>query len=502
MQDILVSRRPVVSSWRWILTPAIILLALTTWGASQIQPIGTQGSYPDIQVDGTGNLHLVYGRSGKTYYRMLARGARAFTAEEYAGVGASSDHREQPDVGIDGQGVVHVLGGCSYNTRTSQGWGTSQYPGVSRDHHMAVTANGDVWIVCRGGQLYAVRKRAGQPQFDAGQNIYSDGSTDHVYPDISAGTDGTVHVVFRMMHPNDYDCGYLRYDGQRWGTVEWACKEGRSKVEEGPHLALDRNNVPWASIPEGNLLINHRTGGTWNHDIVMLGSAHTRSEPTIGVDRADNKFVAVWGGEYHVYRAATNKWTSGKLPSTNSDPIGFVDVVADSEGAYMVYEQGQSVNKDVGSGAVDLVVVKVLPDGSVVPASTVTKRPLEADLPFISSRTGGMINFTLTAGQTNAQSGYLLLGSLSGTTPGLPLYGGSRLPLNPDGFSWALFQWMHHTNLNRFTWWTDTAGNGRAYLKIYPNQLDPLVGVKMYFAYVTLPGLDYGSNAVDLLIEP
>lgn len=485
---------------------SVIALLVAGGAAAQLKPIGTTGSYPDIQLDRQGNLHLVYGRSGKAYYRVLPRGAGAFRPEENTGVGASKDHQYQPDVGIDSKGVVHVLGGAYYNTRTGTGWGQPIRPGVGRDHHLAVASNDDAWIVYRGNQLTARHKKAGASQFSAAVNIFSGGGTNHVYPDICAGSDGTVHVVFRMMYPTNYDCAYLRHDGTKWGALEWACLKGRSKVEEGPHVALDRNNVPWVAIPEGYLRINHRTGGTWNHGIVTLGSAHTRSEPTIGVDPAGNKFVGLWGGEIWVYRASTNKWSSRKLPSTNNDPIGFVDVVADTTsngtGAFMVYEQGKTVNKSYGAGAVDLVAVKVLPDGSVVPAGAAAPKTFSVDLAAISAQSGGILNFSLSAGPAQSMMSYLVLGSLSGTSPGLSLPGAAHLPLNIDTFTLAIYVTMGTPRFQRFSGILDSTGRARAHLRIDPGMLTALVGFKMHFAYITLPSLQFASNAVDIRVEP
>ncbi|MBN2490558.1 MAG: hypothetical protein JXQ29_06895, partial [Planctomycetes bacterium] len=478
-------------------------LALALGAAAQLEPIGTLGSYPDIQLDRAGNLHLVYARSGRTYYRMLPSGMNTFLAEEDTRVGASSDHQKQPDVALDSRGGVHVLGSSTYNTRTAQGWGTPLATGVGRDHHMTVAANDDVWIVYRGNQLSARRKRAASATFDATVSIFSGGGTDHVYPDICAGTDGTVHVVFRMMYPTNYDCGYLRYDGQAWASVEWACLLGRSKMEEAPHVALDRNNIPWVAMPEGSLRVNHRTGGTWQHEIAVIGTAHSRSEPTIGVDQADNKFVGQWGGQYQVYNAATRTWFSGKLPSTNGDPIGFVDVVGDRLGAFLVYEQGKSVNKDVGAGAVNLVVVKVLPDGSVVPPGYAVSPSLGVNVAQLSARAGGLLVFALDAGPAHAGKGYVLLGAMSGTTPGLRLGSSVTLPLNPDLLTLFLLQWSAlEPRLCRFLWWLD--GQGRAYAGwlVHPRELALLTGIRVGFAFVTIPQFDFASNAVCVQIEP
>lgn len=486
-----------------VCTGLIALAAATV--AAQIQPIGTKGSYPDIQIDQDGDLHLVYARSGKTYYRVLPKNGTAFSTEEDTGVGASTDHRMQPDVAIDSRGEPHVLGGARYNVRRSGNWGTAMSPGVSRDHHMAIASNDDVWIVYRGNQLTARRKRAGNSTFDSAINIFSGGGTDHVYPDIIAGSDGKVHVVFRMRNPSNYDCGYVHYDGQQWYGVEWACRNGRPKIEEGPHVALDRNNIPWCAMPEGNLRLNHRGGGSWNNTIqtVSTTGGHTRSEPTIGIDAQDNKFIASWGGEYHAYNMATQSWFHGKLPKVNNQAIGFVDVVGtDGEGAWMVYESGPTVNKSTGAGTADLIVVKVLKDGSVVPYGSTAQRTLDVSASAISASTGGVVEFNLDASTDHRHKGYFLLGSMSGSSPGVELPGARRLPLNIDNFTYLIGHFFNTPRYRNFAGDLDSAGKASAYLSVPAGYLSGAVGVQFYFAFVTLPRQEFASNSVTLTVAP
>ncbi len=58
---------------------------------------------------------------------------------------------------------------------------------------------------------------------------------------------------------------------------------------------------------------------------------------------------------------------------------------------------------------------------------------LDANVNVISKSTGGTANFTLTAGVKNANLNYLLLGSISGTSPGFPLLGGAGCPRRRHG---------------------------------------------------------------------
>ena len=348
------------------------LLIASSPVVAQIAPIGTKGAYPDIALDKNDNLHLVYSRSGKTYYRMLPKGASAFGAEEATGANASRDHRQQPDVAIDSRGVIHVMGGSTYVQKVNGSWTSPQAPGISRDHHFAIDSNDTLWVVYRGQRVTVRSKPANSTQWSAPQNIYTAGSTDHIYPDITAGTDGSVHLVFRMMEPTNYDCGYMKYDGTRWSAaVEWACLKGRPKMEEGPHIALDANNIPHVAMPEGNLRYNVRTSAGWQTPVTVANSqGFSRAEPTIAIDNAGNRFIGVWGGNIFIYNASTQQWVQRTLPGVVPGKPGFVDVIkAESTGAYMVYESGQTVNKATGAVDAEMIVVKVKPDGTIVNAA-------------------------------------------------------------------------------------------------------------------------------------
>jgi len=58
-----------------------------------------------------------------------------------------------------------------------------------------------------------------------------------------------------------------------------------------------------------------------------------------------------------------------------------------------------------------------------------------ADLFTLSESAGGLIQFNLDGGLDNFQRPYLILGSLCGTSPGVPLPGGMTFRLNMDPFT-------------------------------------------------------------------
>ena len=123
--------------------------------------------------------------------------------------------------------------------------------------------------------------------------------------------------------------------------------------------------------------------------------------------------------------------------------------------------------------------------------------PFAADVETLPVSTGGAQSFTLDAGPDQAGKLYLVLGSLSGTAPGLPL-GGVTLPLNPD----AYFQITGSTpgipvvnGLGNL----DGAGMGAAALTLPGSLPAQLAGLVMHHAYLVVGqplSFDLTSNAV------
>lgn len=488
---------------------AAVAALLAGLAPAQITPTGGVGAYPDLALDRFGNLHLAYARNRITYYRALVPSTGAIGAEETPGVGASRDHQYQPDVAADSKGVVHILGNAHYNTKTAAGWGTATRPrNLSRDHHMAIDANDNVWIVYRGAHLAVSQRKAGKTTWEPRVGLFSDGTSNHVYPDIAAGSDGTVHVVFRAYgaaYMRHYDCGYVRFDGTSWGSAEWVCNHSGSKVYEAPHVAMDRNDVPWVSWPEGPINVAHRgTPSTWTR-VVRTGIASARDEPTIGIDRAGNKVVCTYGGRYLVYNATTQQWTAGTIqPTTPGQPIGFVDVVGSKRGCFVVWEQGAGVDKHLGANpnGVDLVVAKIMPDGSVVPFTTNENPRLAADVSAISASAGGTVNLTLDAHWAHAGREYVIGAGVSGSSPGVALAGSAVLPLNPDPITFLVFSLTFTAGpFDQLYGLLDADGGATPSLALAPGLTTSLIGAKLTFAGFLMPA-DYATNAVEVTIDP
>ena len=122
---------------------------------------------------------------------------------------------------------------------------------------------------------------------------------------------------------------------------------------------------------------------------------------------------------------------------------------------------------------------------------------------FTIPETGGKANFTLAAGSANGSRNYFVLGSLSGTEPGIPLPGGMvTLPLNWDFFTNVVYQLANTPAFMNFQGTLDANGNATATFDTLGALPPGLVGVNMNFAYLVISPFDYVSNPVAIEIVP
>jgi hypothetical protein len=127
---------------------------------------------------------------------------------------------------------------------------------------------------------------------------------------------------------------------------------------------------------------------------------------------------------------------------------------------------------------------------------------LVADSHTLSASTGGTVDFGLYAGLENAQRNYLVLGSISGTTPGTPLPGGYvTLPLNWDVFTDIVFAYVNWPYFSKFFMSLNKHGQGSAML-CAPSLPPSAVGIKMHYAFCLNNFFDFASNPVGIEIIP
>ena len=119
----------------------------------------------------------------------------------------------------------------------------------------------------------------------------------------------------------------------------------------------------------------------------------------------------------------------------------------------------------------------------------------------ISVSQGGEARLMIEADASAGGRDYAILGSMSGTAPGMQV-GGVTLPLNPDYFMSIVY---HNLNSPVFQDFHGTSsGAGRAIGTLHVNgPLNPgLAGRTVNFAYLLLNPVDFASNPVDIHLVP
>ncbi|MEW6747612.1 MAG: M20/M25/M40 family metallo-hydrolase [Planctomycetota bacterium] len=128
---------------------------------------------------------------------------------------------------------------------------------------------------------------------------------------------------------------------------------------------------------------------------------------------------------------------------------------------------------------------------------------LSASSSTVSALAGGSIDLALTAGPVQGGRDYLVFGSVSGTSPGIPLPGGPVLPINWDIFTQLVIRLANTSNFARFRDTLDADGRATATF-IVPAGV--LVGyeyiLSFYFAYALLQPLDFASTPVQIDVVP
>ncbi len=163
-----------------------------------------------------------------------------------------------------------------------------------------------------------------------------------------------------------------------------------------------------------------------------------------------------------------------------------------------------------GDGLPEVMYGAVRADGAgsdagraiVASPSTLT---LAAAVHEISLSAGGAAPFVLRAGAAHAGSIYWMLGSLSGTSPGIANFGGLRLPLNLDPYLVLTLKQPFNPLFHSYFGLLDENGEGAAAMIVPPGTDAEFVGILFHHAYVAMAvsGIaDLISNPVPLTTVP
>ena len=129
---------------------------------------------------------------------------------------------------------------------------------------------------------------------------------------------------------------------------------------------------------------------------------------------------------------------------------------------------------------------------------------LDPDGYQISVAAGGIVPMTLIAGPENTGRSYLILGSVTGTSPGTPLPGGQvTLPINWDVFTELTISLSGSPLFLNYMGALNTWGGASATLDCTSVTLpSSVIGLKIHFAFGLPKPWDFASNAVMVEFVP
>ena len=367
-----------------------------------VQKIG-EGTYPDLAVDRQGHVHVVYARGRQLLYRKLDVHNNTWTDEQDPGVPATNPERSDPEVVVDSNGRPHVFCGQTYAWHDGDTW-RQLTPGVGRDSAMAIDSRNNVYLVRRGGHHgglvgLLVRKAGGEafqplPDPDTANGLPKGKGSNHVYGHIVVSpVDDSLHVVYRHGAPVEV-CYRTSTDAGR----TWA----------GCGISKDRAEAPSAAAgPDGSIYLITGRGLVFRRDAQapltwkQLGqgiTAKPRDLPALAVDSNGALFVGCFGGHYNIFadgrwlgqRRLPRRTTAGPatcipaLPTTvrtaaagtaatqagavdpDGTPLGFVELAATPRGGcWVVWEQGQAVDKEERAGTSDILFARIRSYGTI-----------------------------------------------------------------------------------------------------------------------------------------
>jgi len=193
---------------------------------------------------------------------------------------------------------------------------------------------------------------------------------------------------------------------------------------------------------------------------------------------------------------------------------GYVLGISGNKGAELFVSQGSLVGEWEGSaltgvgdwnkdGVMDYAIGTsgLNKESGLVTVHAGTPRPsLQSSPASVSLLRGGKVTFELHAPQKHGNKLYILLGSISGTTPGLKL-GGLTLPLNVDPWFWYTAASPNGLIQSSLAFLA-ADGSGSASLTIPPLSPLSMSGIKMQHAYlvfslIPIYSVDFASNPTE-----
>ncbi len=194
--------------------------------------------------------------------------------------------------------------------------------------------------------------------------------------------------------------------------------------------------------------------------------------------------------------------------STSGSNAGYVQILDGLTGDVLYTAYGEPADKRFGLGVAVLGDVNYdeAPDfavsGTTLDAADsvriISGAPLQltANVHKIALETGGSHEFALAFGSAQANQSALLLGTFSGSTPGVA-FGGLSIPINPDVYTKYLLSALSPISL-------DTSGLGSTSIVIPPNAAPSLAGSTLHYsalAFDNQGNLLEASTAITLILQ-
>ena len=198
----------------------------------------------------------------------------------------------------------------------------------------------------------------------------------------------------------------------------------------------------------------------------------------------------------------------GTIPASNGQGRG---LAVGNNTVYLTATRGDSgipfyaYDLTQGAGGAWVGMTQAYPNSHATGGAAWVPEPdyLVADTHVLAEGTGGQVRLDLDAGTANAGRDYLVLGSVTGTFPGIPLPGGqATLPLNWDLFTMTIVDFINTPNFTSFYATLSKSGTAFATLDTLGALPPGMVGVKLYFAFALMKPWDFVSNPVGIGIVP
>ncbi len=221
------------------------------------------------------------------------------------------------------------------------------------------------------------------------------------------------------------------------------------------------------------------------------------SRPGNGTTPATLTLTAIdWEGQPVGHGGATIAVTH----AADSAGLTTVGAITDhGDGTYTVDLEGgvgQGLDKFVTTIDDGLGAVTLHPNAEL--NHTVT---LKISATSISASAGGTIDLDLVGPDETPPADYLLLCSMSGTDPGLPV-GEIVLPLNWDDLVLHSYCYRNGVNFINTDATLDDEGKAKAQFHVEADDLTPIVGLDLAFAYLTNGPVSFVSNFKLLTVAP